>query len=305
MQTGLTDAPWCKKVSFSQPTTTLLSSNYPYCSYPAPSTALPPSLPPPFSPIHFLHLLCYLLVRVHSYKPLLQHGLALLSPVLLHVFPCQIYLSFPLLAFSSPTSYCCYVPLMLWWLLLWKGEMIQAPGMRGRAAAGDCTCSPEKTSWRVHVQSVHVCIYHASISQWAHIFLINLTPPFFFFFSFFWPTSSFFSPRHIHFPSYCAYVVPTLPRSNKRIKISVRCLEEQSTQSWPFEFLSWVLILWETAGSIFVLQWQEYPRHTSIIAQNCIWHLGVTTPLAKRFSKFNLAKTAILIEGFEGKGLKI
>lgn len=89
--------------------------------------------------------------------------------------------SLPSVKFTSPRS--CALPQFSLLLLLCspyalmpplpssekRGEMIQAPGMRGRAAAGHCTCSATKTSWRLHVQSRHVDVC-------ARIYLIHQTP---------------------------------------------------------------------------------------------------------------------------------
>lgn len=81
-------------------------------------------------------------------------------------FPLQLYLSWP-----SPTnSPCCYVPHMLWWLLFWKGEMIQIPGMHGRTAAGHCTCSSKKKPcWGVHVWPMHVYVCTVNDLAGAHV----------------------------------------------------------------------------------------------------------------------------------------
>jgi len=54
----------------------------------------------------------------------------------------------------------CYVLHMLWWLLLWTGEMIQAAGMHGRAAAGHCTCSAKKQAdWCMFGKSFNTCVF--------------------------------------------------------------------------------------------------------------------------------------------------
>lgn len=120
------------------------------------------------------------------------------------LWPARTQLSSPLLPvslssvkFTSPDS--CALPQSSLLLLLCspytlmppssekRGEMIQAPGMRGRAAAGHCTCSATKTSWRLHVQSRHVDVR-------ARIYLIHQTPTL----SFWQPPSQ---PSHSSFPA--------------------------------------------------------------------------------------------------------
>ncbi len=63
--------------------------------------------------------------------------------------------------------------------------------------------------------------------------------------------------------------------------------------------------LWEPVGTIFVLRWQKYPRHTSIICTELHVAPGsYNHPDPKLFSEFNLAKTAFLIEGCGRGGIK-
>lgn len=63
---------------------------------------------------------------------------------------------------------------MLWWLLLWAGEMIQADGMHDRPAAGHGTCNSKKKSGRVHVWEPFpctcLCVNWAFISACAKCF---------------------------------------------------------------------------------------------------------------------------------------
>lgn len=202
-----------QKGSNSQPIIVLLKLPSPFMPSNPPQLFLPPSsffpfLPPP----SLLAPVC-----VHSVEPLLQHGFAPLCSVPLLFFPCQMYLSCPSSPFLSPTTSCCYVLHMLWWLLLWEGEMIQAPGMHGRAAAGHCTCNSEKTSWGVHVQSMYVCVLHKHFSVCTRTFLIHQTP-------FLSLPLSLLAPllcvsRHFNFPAFFgggALSVPTLLLSHKQ-----------------------------------------------------------------------------------------
>lgn len=147
-----------------------------------------------------------------------------------------------------------------------RGEMIQAPGMRGRAAAGHCTCSATKTSWRLHVQSRHVDVR-------ARIYLIHQTPTL----SFWQPPLQppLFISRHFYFPAFIFFFfsVPTLLLSHKQqqanYKISARCLEGGSGLSHgPLSFYAAATheqTLWEPVGTVFVLRWQEYPRRARVI----------------------------------------
>lgn len=132
-------------------------------------------------------------------------------------FPLQLYLSCP-----SPTnSPCCYVPHMLWWLLFWKGEMIQTPGMHGRTAAGHCTCSSKKN----HAEGCKFgqCMCMCVVCEWfngcARTFLIHQIP------SLLLATLLSVS-RHFYLPA--PFFPPLLfPHMQQKENWSLRCLEEQ------------------------------------------------------------------------------
>lgn len=124
-----------KKGSNSEPAMVLLSSNYLYCSCP-PQLFLPPSS---LFPLHFLHPLCQLLVCVHSFKPLLQHGLAPLSSVPLHFLPLS---NSPLLFLSCPSPLSPPPP-----PLLCSPYALMAPPLKGGNDSGPwhawqgCSCT--------------------------------------------------------------------------------------------------------------------------------------------------------------------